>query len=61
MEQAASPKAIYEAPDTVFVADFLGVSNLLAATAMGPDEACAVQVGDRTLRARQGATMRAAR
>jgi spermidine/putrescine transport system ATP-binding protein len=57
VEQAAPPKAIYEEPDTVFVADFLGVSNLIGATAMGPDgDACAVQVGDRTLRARQGAT-----
>ena len=31
VEQAASPRAIYEEPETVFVADFLGVSNLLAA------------------------------
>jgi spermidine/putrescine transport system ATP-binding protein len=57
VEQAASPKAIYEAPDTIFVADFLGVSNLLAATAVGQDgAACTVQVGDRALRAQQGAT-----
>jgi spermidine/putrescine transport system ATP-binding protein len=57
VEQAASPKAIYEEPETIFVADFLGVSNLLGATAIGRDgAACAVQVGDRTLRARQGAT-----
>jgi spermidine/putrescine transport system ATP-binding protein len=56
VEQAASPKAIYEEPETVFVADFLGVANLLGATALGPDgDACAVQVGDRKLRARQGA------
>jgi spermidine/putrescine transport system ATP-binding protein len=57
VEQAASPKAIYEEPDTVFVADFLGVSNLLGATAVGQDGAdCRVQIGDRTLRAQQGAT-----
>ena len=57
VEQAATPKAIYEEPDTVFVADFLGVSNLLDATAVGQDGAdCTVQVGDRTLRAQQGAT-----
>jgi spermidine/putrescine transport system ATP-binding protein len=57
VEQAASPKEIYEEPDTVFVADFLGVSNLLEATAVGQDDGtCIVQVGDRTLRARQGAT-----
>jgi spermidine/putrescine transport system ATP-binding protein len=57
VEQAAPPKAIYEAPETVFVADFLGVSNLLAATAVGQDgAACTVRVGDRTLRAQQGTT-----
>ena len=57
VEQAASPKAIYEEPETIFVADFLGVSNLLGATAIGQDgAACTVQVGDRTLRARQGST-----
>ncbi len=55
VEQAASPKAIYEEPETIFVADFLGVSNLLAATALGRDgAACAGQVGDRTRRARHG-------
>ena len=37
VEQAASPQAIYEEPETVFVADFLGVSNLLAAEAIGSD------------------------
>jgi spermidine/putrescine transport system ATP-binding protein len=57
VEQAASPKEIYEKPDTVFVADFLGVSNLLDATAVGRDGAsCTVEVGGRKLRAQQGAT-----
>jgi spermidine/putrescine transport system ATP-binding protein len=57
VEQAASPKEIYEEPDTVFVADFLGVSNLLDATALGQDgAACTVEVGGRKLRAEQGAT-----
>jgi spermidine/putrescine transport system ATP-binding protein len=56
VEQAASPRAIYEEPLTVFVADFLGVSNLLSAEAVGPDGgACTVRIGDRTLRAQQGA------
>jgi ABC-type Fe3+/spermidine/putrescine transport system ATPase subunit len=41
----------------VFVADFLGVSNLLAAEAVGRDgAACTVRIGDRMFRARQGAT-----
>ncbi len=55
VEQAASPRAIYEAPDTVFVADFLGVSNLLSAEAVGPDgDGCMVKIGDRTFRCQQG-------
>jgi spermidine/putrescine transport system ATP-binding protein len=57
VEQAAGPKQIYEEPETVFVADFLGVSNLLSANALGLDGPfCTVQVGDRTLRAQHGAT-----
>ena len=56
VEQAASPREIYEEPRTVFVADFLGVSNLLVAEAVERDGgACTVRVGDRTLRCRQGA------
>jgi spermidine/putrescine transport system ATP-binding protein len=56
VEQAASPRAIYDEPLTVFVADFLGVSNLLTAEAVGPDGgACTVRIGDRVLRAQQGA------
>jgi spermidine/putrescine transport system ATP-binding protein len=56
VEQAASPRSIYEEPATVFVAEFLGVSNLLAAEAVGRDGgACAVRVGDRAFRCAQGA------
>jgi spermidine/putrescine transport system ATP-binding protein len=56
VEQAASPRTIYDEPLTVFVADFLGVSNLLTGEAVGPDGgACTVRVGDRMLRAQQGA------
>src|SRR5690349_19662195 len=56
VEQAASPRTIYDEPLTVFVADFLGVSNLLSGEAVGPDGgACSVRVGDRMLRAQQGA------
>jgi spermidine/putrescine transport system ATP-binding protein len=57
VEQAGAPREVYEEPLTVFVADFLGVSNLLAGEAVGPDgDACAIRVGDRTFRAQQGAT-----
>src|SRR6185503_7424745 len=56
VEQAASPRAIYEEPTTVFVAEFLGVSNLLAAEAVGREGgACAVRIGDRVFRCAQGA------
>jgi spermidine/putrescine transport system ATP-binding protein len=55
VEQAASPRSIYEEPETVFVAEFLGVSNLLEAEAVGRDGAsCAVRIGDRVFRCGQG-------
>jgi spermidine/putrescine transport system ATP-binding protein len=56
VEQAGAPREVYEEPATVFVADFLGVSNLLDAEAVGPDgSGCTVRVGDRTFRAQTGA------
>ncbi|MDP9483877.1 MAG: ABC transporter ATP-binding protein [Chloroflexota bacterium] len=36
-EQLGDPESLYERPKTRFVAGFLGVSNLLAATTEGPD------------------------
>ncbi|HEX5188418.1 MAG TPA: ABC transporter ATP-binding protein [Streptosporangiaceae bacterium] len=36
VEQAASPQDLYEEPANAFVADFLGVSNLMDATVAGP-------------------------
>lgn len=55
VEQAASPRAIYEEPTTVFVAEFLGVSNLLEAEAVGREGgACAVRIGDRVFHCGQG-------
>ena len=55
IEQIGTPADVYEDPATVFVADFLGVSNLMDATAIAraPGE-CTVQVGDFSLRARSG-------
>jgi spermidine/putrescine transport system ATP-binding protein len=35
VEQLGVPKEVYEEPSTVFVADFLGVSNLMTATSRG--------------------------
>src|SRR5207248_2167843 len=47
-----SPEDVYEDPATVFVADFLGVSNLMDAEALGADgRGCTVRVGDFALRA----------
>jgi ABC-type Fe3+/spermidine/putrescine transport system ATPase subunit len=47
IEQVAPPTEIYESPATVFVADFLGVSNLMDAVASGSDPTgrCKVKVG----------------
>jgi spermidine/putrescine transport system ATP-binding protein len=55
IEQIGSPSDVYENPATVFVADFLGVSNLMDAEAIAraPGE-CSVRVGEFTLRARCG-------
>jgi spermidine/putrescine transport system ATP-binding protein len=47
IEQVAPPTEIYESPATVFVADFLGVSNLMDAVASGSDPTgrCKVKIG----------------
>jgi spermidine/putrescine transport system ATP-binding protein len=57
VEQAGAPKDVYEEPRTVFVANFLGVSNLFSAeAAAGRGPGCALRVGERTLQAEQGDT-----
>jgi spermidine/putrescine transport system ATP-binding protein len=56
VEQAASPREVYEEPRTAFVADFLGVSNLLDAEATADHGACRLRIGDREFRAEQGET-----
>src|SRR4051794_14290266 len=54
-EQSGPPQEMYEEPATLFVADFLGVSNLVGAEAAGRDgKACVLKVGDVSLRAAQG-------
>jgi spermidine/putrescine transport system ATP-binding protein len=52
IEQIGTPAEVYENPATVFVADFLGISNLMDAEAVawGHGE-CTVRVGDFALRA----------
>ncbi len=55
VEQVGPPKEIYEEPATAYVADFLGVSNLMDSTASGPgDGGCRVKLGDFDLVAGQG-------
>ncbi|HVZ01124.1 MAG TPA: ABC transporter ATP-binding protein [Dongiaceae bacterium] len=47
IEQIATPEEMYENPATVFVADFLGVSNLMDGIASGADTGgrCKVKLG----------------
>lgn len=46
VEQAATPREMYEEPASAFVADFLGVSNLMDAPASGgPDGAISLEFG----------------
>ena len=55
VEQVGPPKEIYDAPATAYVADFLGVSNLMEATAAGVgDGGCKVTVGEFQFVAGQG-------
>jgi spermidine/putrescine transport system ATP-binding protein len=55
VEQVASPREVYEEPATEFVADFLGVSNLIYAEVEGHEhDACRLRVGDFILYARAG-------
>ncbi len=56
IEQVGTPQEVYEDPATVFVADFLGVSNLMDAQARQVGGGCEVRVGDFSLRAGCGDT-----
>jgi spermidine/putrescine transport system ATP-binding protein len=53
VEQMGPPERVYEAPETRFVAEFLGVSNMLHGHAGGDGT---FRIGEFTLRAAQGAT-----
>ena len=55
VEQVGPPKEIYEEPATAYVADFLGVSNLMDARAAGVTTGgCRVHLGEFELVAGQG-------
>jgi spermidine/putrescine transport system ATP-binding protein len=57
IEQLGTPSEIYDQPANAYVADFLGVSNLMPAQAEGgSDGRCRVRLGDFVLLAAQGDT-----
>jgi spermidine/putrescine transport system ATP-binding protein len=58
VEQVGTPSEVYEEPSTAYVADFLGVSNLMDASAEGTDGdgRCRIQLGDFELVAARGVT-----
>ncbi|HTR70699.1 MAG TPA: ABC transporter ATP-binding protein [Mycobacteriales bacterium] len=51
LAQVGSPREVYEAPATAYVADFLGISNLMDVNviATGPNPRCAVKLGESVL------------
>jgi len=57
IEQLGNPAEVYERPESSYVADFLGLSNLLSGTVIGPHPAggCLVDVGGHELVAGAGA------
>src|SRR5206468_7999495 len=55
VEQEAAPREIYEEPATAFVANFLGVSNLIDAQAKGPSgDGAELDIGGVSVQALQG-------
>jgi spermidine/putrescine transport system ATP-binding protein len=58
VEQVGTPREVYEEPASAYVADFLGVSNLIDAEAVGetPDGRCRLRSGDVELLASRGHT-----
>ena len=58
VEQVATPVQVYDEPSTVFVADFLGVSNLMQVTARGADAQgrCRISLDSFELQAARGDT-----
>jgi spermidine/putrescine transport system ATP-binding protein len=49
VEQAATPREMYEEPATAFVADFLGVSNLMTVDVLDLQPVCQVKLGETVL------------
>ena len=57
IEQVGTPADVYEQPASAYVADFLGLSNVMPAEAVGPsgEEGCRVMIGSHELVAGAGA------
>ena len=57
VEQVGTPREVYDEPTTEFVADFLGISNMISADAE-PDAAggCRLRLGEFTVRGQVGKT-----
>src|SRR5436853_5176210 len=56
VEQVGAPSTVYEEPETAYVADFLGVSNMMTAHAEGDGRGgCRLRMGDFVLFATGGA------
>jgi len=56
IEQIGSPAEVYEQPTSAYIADFLGLSNLMDGWAAGaePGGGCRIQIGPHTLVSRSG-------
>lgn len=55
VEQLGPPRELYEEPETIFVADFLGIANLVPAIAEAREgDRCRLRVGEYTLHASRG-------
>jgi spermidine/putrescine transport system ATP-binding protein len=56
VSQCGTPREVYEEPSNAYVADFLGVANLLDVHCEGPvpEGGCCVRIGDAKLRAASG-------
>jgi spermidine/putrescine transport system ATP-binding protein len=57
VEQVGTPREVYDEPRTEFVADFLGISNMISADAQSDRSGrCRLQIGEFMLTAKVGAT-----
>jgi spermidine/putrescine transport system ATP-binding protein len=58
LAQVGSPREVYEAPASTYVADFLGVSNLMSVEIIETGARCQVKLGDSVLSVNAGTSPR---